>query len=47
MSARPELGVVRDQRRLLEAILEGDGAAADRAAVEHVTTFEREIRKVI
>jgi DNA-binding GntR family transcriptional regulator len=39
--------VVRDQRRLLEAILEGDGAAAERAAVEHVTTFEGEIRKVI
>ena len=39
--------VVRDQRRLLEAIIDGDGAAAERAAVEHVTTFEGEIRKVI
>ena len=39
--------VVRDQRRLLEAIVAGDGAAAERAAAEHVTTFEGEIRKVI
>jgi DNA-binding GntR family transcriptional regulator len=39
--------VVRDQRRLLEAIVAGDGSAAERAAAEHVTTFEGEIRKVI
>ena len=39
--------VVRDQRRLLKAIIAGDGAAAERAAAEHVTTFEGEIRKVI
>jgi DNA-binding GntR family transcriptional regulator len=39
--------VVRDQRRLLEAIVAGDGDAAERAAAEHVTTFEGEIRKVI
>ena len=38
--------VVRDQRRLLKAIIAGDGAAAERAAAEHVTTFEAEIRKV-
>ena len=28
-------------------IIAGDGAAAERAAAEHVTTFEGEIRKVI
>jgi DNA-binding GntR family transcriptional regulator len=39
--------VVHDQRRLLEAILRGDGAAAEHAAAEHVTRFEREIRTVI
>ena len=39
--------VVRDQRRLLKAIIAGEGAAAERAAAEHVTTFEGEIRKVI
>jgi DNA-binding GntR family transcriptional regulator len=39
--------VVHDQRRLLEAIIAGDGAAAERAAAQHVTTFEGEIRKVI
>ena len=39
--------VVHDQRRLLAAIIAGDGAAAERAAAEHVTTFEGEIRKVI
>jgi DNA-binding GntR family transcriptional regulator len=39
--------VVHDQRRLLEAILHADGAAAEQAASEHVTRFEREIRKVI
>jgi DNA-binding GntR family transcriptional regulator len=39
--------VVREQRRLLEAIRRGDGAAAERAAAEHVLTFEGEIRQVI
>jgi DNA-binding GntR family transcriptional regulator len=39
--------VVHDQRRLLEAIVRGDGAAAQRAAAEHVTRFEEEIRQVI
>jgi DNA-binding GntR family transcriptional regulator len=39
--------VVHDQRRLLEAIIAGDGAAAEHAAAEHVTRFEGEIRKVI
>jgi DNA-binding GntR family transcriptional regulator len=39
--------VVREQRRLLEGIVEGDGAAAEKAAADHVRTFEREIRKVI
>jgi DNA-binding GntR family transcriptional regulator len=39
--------VVHDQRRLLEAIIAGDGTAAERAAAEHVTRFEAEIRKAI
>ena len=39
--------VVHDQRRLLNAIVAGDGAAAEEAAAEHVTRFEGEIRKVI
>ena len=39
--------VVHDQRRLLNAIIAGDGAAAEQAAAEHVTRFEAEIRKVI
>jgi DNA-binding GntR family transcriptional regulator len=39
--------VVHDQRRLLNAIIAGDGAAAEQAAAEHVTRFEGEIRKVI
>ena len=39
--------VVRDQRRLLDGIVEGDGAAAEKAAADHVKTFEREIRKLI
>jgi DNA-binding GntR family transcriptional regulator len=39
--------VVREQRRLLEAIRSGDGAAAECAAAEHVLTFEGEIRQVI
>jgi DNA-binding FadR family transcriptional regulator len=38
---------VPEQRRLLGAIIAGDGAAAEVAAAEHVTTFEGEIRKVI
>jgi DNA-binding GntR family transcriptional regulator len=39
--------VVRDQRLLLTGILDGDGAAAEKAAADHVKTFEREIRTVI
>ena len=39
--------VVHDQRRLLNAIIAGDGAAAEAAAAEHVIRFEGEIRKVI
>jgi DNA-binding GntR family transcriptional regulator len=39
--------VVRDQRTLLRAIGDNDGAAAERAAAQHVLTFEREIRQVI
>jgi DNA-binding GntR family transcriptional regulator len=39
--------VVHDQQRLLQAILDGDGDVAERAAAEHVTRFEREIRTVI
>ena len=39
--------VVHDQRRLLAAIIAGDGEAAEQAAVEHVTRFEAEIRKAI
>jgi DNA-binding GntR family transcriptional regulator len=39
--------VVREQRRLLDAIRRGDGEAAERAAAEHVLTFEGEIRQVI
>jgi DNA-binding GntR family transcriptional regulator len=39
--------VVHDQRRLLSAIIAGDGDAAEQAAAEHVTRFEAEIRKVI
>jgi DNA-binding GntR family transcriptional regulator len=39
--------VVHDQRQLLKSIIAGDGAAAERAAAEHVTRFEAEIRKVI
>jgi DNA-binding GntR family transcriptional regulator len=39
--------VVHDQRRLLTAIIGGDGDGAERAAAEHVTRFEAEIRKVI
>jgi DNA-binding GntR family transcriptional regulator len=39
--------VVHDQSRLLKAIIDGDGAAAELAATEHVTRFEREIRRAI
>jgi DNA-binding GntR family transcriptional regulator len=39
--------VVHDQRRLLKAIIAGDGPAAEQAAAEHVTRFEAEIRKAI
>jgi DNA-binding GntR family transcriptional regulator len=39
--------VVHDQRRLLRAIIAGDGDAAQQAAAEHVTRFEAEIRKAI
>jgi DNA-binding GntR family transcriptional regulator len=39
--------VVHDQSRLLKAIIDGDGPAAELAATEHVTRFEREIRKAI
>jgi DNA-binding GntR family transcriptional regulator len=39
--------VVRDQRTLLQAIIDNDGPAAERAAAQHVVRFEREIRQVI
>jgi DNA-binding GntR family transcriptional regulator len=39
--------VVHDQRTLLEAIVRGDGDAAERAAAQHVLRFEAEIRQVI
>jgi DNA-binding GntR family transcriptional regulator len=39
--------VVHDQRMLLQAIMDNDGPAAERAAAQHVLTFEREIRQVI
>jgi DNA-binding GntR family transcriptional regulator len=39
--------VVHDQRSLLNAIIAGDADAAEQAAVQHVTRFEAEIRKVI
>jgi DNA-binding GntR family transcriptional regulator len=38
---------VREQRSLLQAISDNDGPAAERAAAQHVLTFEREIRQVI
>ena len=47
-SLTPSLdAVVHDQRKLLEAIIEGDGAAAEDAAAQHVLRFESEIRQVI
>jgi DNA-binding GntR family transcriptional regulator len=39
--------VVREQRGLLDAIRRGDGDAAERAAAEHVLTFEGEIRQLL
>ena len=39
--------VVHEQRALLDAIRRGDGDAAERAAAQHVLTFEGEIRQVI
>jgi DNA-binding GntR family transcriptional regulator len=39
--------VVHEQRRVLEAIRDGRGDDAEQAAVEHIRTFEREIRAVI
>jgi DNA-binding FadR family transcriptional regulator len=38
--------VVRDQRTLPQAIIDGDGEAAERAA-QHVLRFKDEIRQVI
>ena len=38
---------VRSHRRLLEAVREGDGAAAEVAMREHVADFERTIRAVL
>jgi DNA-binding GntR family transcriptional regulator len=39
--------VVHQQRTMLEALLRGDGDTAERVAIEHISTFEREIRGVI
>jgi DNA-binding GntR family transcriptional regulator len=39
--------VVREQASLLEAVCEGDGDTAERVAMEHIATFEREIRAVL
>jgi DNA-binding GntR family transcriptional regulator len=38
---------VREHHHLLEAIADGDGAAAARLALEHVTGFDRAIRRVL
>jgi DNA-binding GntR family transcriptional regulator len=38
---------VHEHRELLERIREGDGDGARRVVVEHVATFEREIRSVL
>jgi DNA-binding GntR family transcriptional regulator len=47
-SLTPSLDVVvHDQRKLLEAIIDGDGAAAERAAAQHVLRFKSAIRQVI
>jgi DNA-binding GntR family transcriptional regulator len=40
-------GVVHDQRRVLSAIISGDGDAAEAAAVDHIRSFEQQIRAVI
>ncbi len=39
--------VVHEQRTVLEAVIRGDGDAAERGAVEHITAFERSIREVL
>jgi DNA-binding GntR family transcriptional regulator len=39
--------VVHDQRTLLQAIIDRDGEAAERAAAQHVLRFKDEIRQVI
>ena len=47
-SLTPKLdAVVHDQRALLDAIIRGDGKAAERVATAHIATFERAIREVI
>jgi DNA-binding GntR family transcriptional regulator len=39
--------VVHEQRTVLDAIVRGDGDAAERVAIAHISTFERAIREVI
>jgi DNA-binding GntR family transcriptional regulator len=39
--------VVQEQRTVLDAICRGDGATAERVAIEHISTFERAIREII
>jgi DNA-binding GntR family transcriptional regulator len=39
--------VVHEQQGMLEAILAGDGGAAERIAHAHISTFERAIRDTI
>jgi DNA-binding GntR family transcriptional regulator len=39
--------VVHEQKGMLEAIVAGDGAAAERLATTHISTFERAIRDTI
>jgi DNA-binding GntR family transcriptional regulator len=39
--------VVIEQRTVLDAICRGDGATAERVAIEHISTFERAIREII
>ncbi len=43
----PLEGVVQEQRALLHAIRDHDPDTAERTAVSHIKTFEREIREVI
>jgi DNA-binding GntR family transcriptional regulator len=44
----PELDdVVAEQRSVLDAVCRGDGATAERVAIEHISTFERAIREII